>query len=66
MVVKHFIKTPILWSYNRSGDNYLYFNSDNGGDGYIYLAETPVAPEAGLYDQFTCESNRYDQLLYDY
>ena len=51
------------WSLqSNSGDYYLSFISDNGGDGYLYLAEPPIAPNSGLYDfSFTYESSRYEQ-----
>ena len=51
------------WSLqSNSGDYYLIFESTNGGDGSLYLDETPVAPSSGLYDfSFTYESSRYEQ-----
>ena len=46
----------------NSGDYYLRFYSSNGGDGYLYLDNAPVAPTSGEYDfSFTFESDRYEQ-----
>jgi len=46
---------------SNEGDYCLYFYSDNGGDGYLYMADTPIAPSNGTYEfSFTYESDRYE------